>query len=123
MKVDLTTPLRKVVWKWAQNKVKNDGYESEIDALQEVCQHGCSGGTVGELIYYSDTISFFKKHRKEITKLLMDLLDHTGESVDIMLRGWDKTDPLALDTHNQNLLAWFGFEETAQRLLNQIENA
>jgi hypothetical protein len=29
---------------------------------------------------------------------------------------WDKNDPLALDTQNQNLLAWFGFEEMAFKL-------
>lgn len=29
---------------------------------------------------------------------------------------WDKEDPLALSTMNQNLLAWFAFEETAFEL-------
>jgi hypothetical protein len=29
---------------------------------------------------------------------------------------WDKTDPLARDSGNQNLLAWFGFEETARMI-------
>ena len=29
---------------------------------------------------------------------------------------WDKEDPLAQDDYNQNLLAWFGFEETLRNI-------
>ena len=29
---------------------------------------------------------------------------------------WDKEDPLAQDDFNQNLLAWFGFEETLRNI-------
>ena len=32
------------------------------------------------------------------------------------LMGRDSDDPLALETQNQNLLAWFAFEETAFQL-------
>ena len=38
---------------------------------------------------------------------------------------WDIEDPLAQDTHNQNLLAWFGFEETLRAIaynFEQLEN-
>ena len=31
---------------------------------------------------------------------------------DLFGNKWDKEDPLAQDTYNQSLLAWFGFEET-----------
>ncbi len=31
---------------------------------------------------------------------------------EIFGKDFDDEDPLITDTHNQNLLAWFGFEET-----------
>ena len=38
---------------------------------------------------------------------------------------WDKEDPLAAEDFNQNLLAWFGFEETLRKIgynFEQLEN-
>ena len=38
---------------------------------------------------------------------------------------WDKEDPLAQTTCNQNLLAWFGFEETLRNIgynFEKLEN-
>ncbi len=34
---------------------------------------------------------------------------------------WDAEDPLATDDFNQNLLAWFGFEETLRNLAQNFE--
>ena len=34
---------------------------------------------------------------------------------------WDKEDPLGRDDYNQNLLAWFGFEETLRKLGYEFE--
>ena len=34
---------------------------------------------------------------------------------------WDKEDPLAQDDFNQNLLAWFGFEETLRNIATNFE--
>ena len=38
---------------------------------------------------------------------------------------WDVDDPLATDVYNQNLLAWFGFEETLRNIgikFGQLQN-
>ncbi len=35
---------------------------------------------------------------------------------DLFGEKWDKEDPLAQECHNQNLLAWFGFEETLRNI-------
>jgi hypothetical protein len=94
-------------------------YESgAIGFLEDLMQGGCQSGMVSGLIYYNDTVKFYKAHKKEIKTLLVDTLAETGYTDLIGLFGdkWDKTDPFADDTHNQNLLAWFGFEETAMRL-------
>ena len=87
-------------------------------ALEDLLAHGCESGMVGELIYYSDTYAFYEQHCKEINALLAEMLDNTGCKSPAELFGtkWDSADPLALDIQNQNLLAWFGFEEAARQL-------
>ena len=75
-------------------------------------------GVVGELIYYSDTVRFYKQYRQEINALLYETMNGTGLYAPSELFGdkWDKEDPLAQDDFNQNLLAWFGFEETLRNI-------
>lgn len=70
------------------------------------------------IIYYSDTVRFYKQYRQEINALLYELMDSTGLYAPSELFGnkWDKEDPLAQDDYNQNLLAWFGFEETLRNI-------
>jgi len=77
---------------------------------------------VGELIYYHDTLAFYKKYQTEISEILCEFMDDMGSGSPAALFGdlWDKSDPLADDTQNQNLLAWFGFEETANRLESEL---
>lgn len=118
------TPLERHVQSWV-NKVAAD-YESGAEGvLKDLFYGGCQSGMVGHLIYYSDTLKFYKKHRKEINDLLMSFVQGTGQQpAELFGDKWDNDDPLALDTLNQNLLAWFGFEETARHLAdkNNIEN-
>ena len=71
---------------------------------------------VSDLIYYTDTTAFYQEHRQEIQALITELSEAVGRPVNGLLRGWDKSDPFANETTNQNLLAWFGFEETARQL-------
>lgn len=92
-------------------------YDDKGAIFAEVLQHGCISGIVGNLVYYSQTIAFFEKHKNEINGLLTEILNEIGEtSPSKLFRDWDNDDPLATETHNQNLLAWFGFEETLHRL-------
>ena len=84
--------------------------------VQELLQYGCQNGAEPEMIYYDDTVKFFKKYRKEINELLGNLVKETGLELDQLLKDWDIDDPLASSTHNQNLLAWVAWEETVCRL-------
>ena len=97
----------------SQSKDYGDGVE---DFMSDLMEYGCISGMVGQLCYYVDTIAWYKRHKQEIGALLGELVDDTGMSIEDLLSDWDKVDPLATDTHNQNLLAWFSFEETARRL-------
>ena len=85
--------------------------------------HGCVSGIVSELIYYSDTLKFYKKYKDEINSLLSELMQSMGcySLIDIFGKNFDEEDPLIIDTHNQNLMAWFGFEETLRNIGNHFE--
>ena len=92
---------------------KEDGYTSYISDLLE---HGCQSGMVSDLIYHSDTCKFYENHKEEISEMVADLVVGHGVPIGELLTNWDNEDPLVLDTHNQNLLAWFSYEQTAQNL-------
>ena len=98
-------------------------YSDKNYIFRDVLDHGCVSGTVGELIYYSDTVPFYKKYKDEINELLKDIMDGTGlySMKDLFGKNWDNEDPLACDIYNRNLLAWFGFEETLRNIGNNFE--
>ena len=109
----MMTTLQATVQIWINHQTE-EGYTS---ALSDLMEHGCQSGMVSDLIYYTDTTAFYQEHKEEIWKLLDGLLDDTGlERTQDLLRDWDGSDSGAEETHNQNLLAWFGFEETARQL-------
>lgn len=91
--------------------------------IEDILQYGCQSGTVGMLIYYSDTMSFFKKYKKEIMSLLKDILQDTGFKSPSELFGtkFDEDDYFIEDTQNQNLMAWFGYEETVRLIGYKLE--
>lgn len=114
--------------KFVQREINDhaDGYESGATGfLKDLAYGGCQSGMVGSLIYYNDTVKFYKRHKTEINTLLKDMLSETGYTSPSELFGekWDKEDIFAEEQQNQNLLAWFGFEETARQLAykNNIE--
>jgi len=97
-------------------KKQSINYDNGIEgALDDLMRGGCASGIVKHLIYYSDTRKFYTRHKKEITLLLSQILDGFCPS-SVFGKQWDKEDPLALEDKNQNLLAWFGFEESARNV-------
>ena len=116
------SPLEKAVQRWINSTVQDGGYNSGVEGvLKDLFYGGCESGMVGHLTYYADTCKFYKRHQKEIDGMLCELMADCG--VDgpsgLFKEKWDKDDPLARDTLNQNLLAWFGFEETARKLADK----
>ena len=102
-------------------------YNDKKYIFTDVLHNGCRSGVVSELIYYYDTVRFYKQYRQEINEMLYNIMNETGLYAPSELFGdkWDKEDPLAQDTYNQNLLAWFGFEETLRNIaynFEQLEN-
>ena len=99
-------------------------YDDKKYIFTDVLHYGCQSGVVGELIYSSDTVRFYNQYRQEINELLYDIMYSTGLYAPSELFGdrWDKEDPLAQNDYNQNLLAWFGFEETLRNLSANFES-
>lgn len=87
--------------------------------LDDLMYGGCQSGMIPDLIYYHDTTRFFKLYRPDIQDLLIEAGTSIGATspADLFGEKWDKSDPFAREDQNQNLLAWFAFEETARRLL------
>lgn len=114
------TELDKVVIKIINDKIEgnhSEKYPYDFEAFDNDMQNGCVTGFIGELIYYTDTVAFFEKHKEEINELLTEQLDNTDLSIDELFGDkWDNSDPLLMEDQNKNLLAWFAFEETACQL-------
>lgn len=83
---------------------------------------GCSSGVVSGLIYYSETLSFYRKNTADINVLVSETLNNYGfdSMSELFGSAFDPEDPLCLETNNQNLLAWFGFEMTARKIGSDI---
>ena len=131
MKLTLTN-IRKIksetdnkLTRYVCNYVINEwhDYDDKTNIFKDVLYHGCVSGVVGTLVWYSQTVAFYKKYRNEINELLKDLMDGTGlySMKDLFGNRWDDEDPLIIDSHNQNLLAWFGFEETLRNVGQNFE--
>ena len=119
IKAAAETKLEKAVAKWWSDEI---GYGNDPELIMEdLLQHGCQSGMVSELIYYSVTMKFYKRHREEINGMLYEMIESIGEGPSGLFGDkWDKEDPLALQEFNQNLLAWFGFEESARNLASKL---
>ncbi len=114
-----TTALERVVWDWL-NESEDPMYPPEATYRDLMCG-GCVSGIVGALIYYHDTLAFYVEHADAIDALLYEIMDGTGMQPGELFKDWDNEDPLGRKDHNRNLLAWFGFEETARQIANQLE--
>ena len=116
LKQQSDSPLFKRACNYVINSWKD--YDDKKHIFTDVLHYGCQSGAVGFLIYYSDTVRFYKQYRQEIDSLLYEIMDSTGlySPKDIFGKNWDNEDPLGRDDYNQNMLAWFGFEETLRKL-------
>jgi len=111
-----TTKLEKRVQAMINNRTEVEYGPASV--LQDLFYGGCQSGIIGELVYYHDTVKFYKLYKSEINSMLKNTLSDCGftSPTDLFGDKWHADDIFAEDTHNQNLLAWFGFEETARVL-------
>ena len=87
-----------------------DYYDDKKDIFLDVMKFGCVSGVCRDLVFHEQTKRFYETYKHEINELLWK--SDFNNFADLFGSDWDPYDPLALDEDNQNLLAWFGFEET-----------
>ena len=85
-------------------------FDDKKDIFLSVMNDGCKSGACRDLVYYGQTKNFYEDYKHEINELLYK--SDYDNCADLFGSDWDIYDPLALEENNQNLLAWFGFEET-----------
>lgn len=94
---------------------------SFIKEFEELQRNGCVTGMIKTLIYYDETNEFYDEYQNEINELLSNFMNNTGLSMNELFGDkFDETDPLILNYINKNLLAWFGFEQTAYLIYQKI---
>lgn len=100
-----------------------DSFDDLLNDMEDLQSYGCISGMIGDLIYYEDTKRFYNDYKQEINDMVANQMRNTGLSMEELFGDkYDKYDPLILDVSNQNLLAWFGFEETAYNLYENIKD-
>ena len=113
--------LKSAVIRILKDKAKD--YKGDYKTLfNDILRYGLQSGIISDLIYYDDTKAWFKKYNSDISMLLKDTMYQTGANSPSKIFGkkWDETDPFASDTNNQNLLAWFSFEETTREIADRL---
>lgn len=104
-------------------KSKAKDYSNDYKSLlKDILYNGLQSGIISELVYYTDTLKWYNKHKAEIKMLLRESMMNYGTSnpADLFGRNWDQDDPFVEETGNKNLLAWFSFEETAREIANNL---
>ena len=119
------------------NPVKNQLGENAAQFF-ETCGYVSKGGAdsgFNGFIYYTETIAFFRKHRKNIVALAEYLADEMGEDAVTMvknfrcLNGFYEYSDIAKAmygnfndeyTNIYNALSWFALEEVANEAVNYL---
>ena len=83
--------------------------------IKDTAEHGCSGGTISELIYYADTSAFYNKYKDEIWRRLGDMADDLGEdSIVHLISTFKGVKDVGSSLQLKNLLAWWAAEEVCR---------
>lgn len=108
-----------------------------LDSVEDITNHGIGGGFSG-FIYYSDTVKFFDRYRRDILRLLKFQAADLGENPIQMALGFRCFDseceeaigqfvygaPMTADETQQvkNGFAWYAAEEVCRWIMDEVEN-
>ena len=82
-------------------------YDEIKNFFSDIMNHGCITGMVGSLVYYTDTHAFFETYYSQIEELRRGYEQNAGTLFQIKF-------------DLKNTLAWFGFEETAYKMAQEL---
>lgn len=113
--------LERRVTDWMNDQAKDYEDDGVERVYRDLMTGGCASGYVGELVYTVDCERFYAEHEDDISDILSEAMADLGVDGPPGLFGdkWDNDDPLARESENRNLLAWFGFEEAARVVANR----
>jgi len=90
--------------------------------ITDVATHGCSGGTISDLIYYKDTVKFYNDHEEEIWEELENTSENLGYNIVYMISTFGGSQHISdLETF-KNFLAWWICEHIAKRISDERED-
>ena len=98
------------------------GEKEERFLISDVAEHGCSGGTISELIYYNDTVKFHDKNELEIWDELNTMSEDFGNSPLELIASFNGGDQVYDLRTLKNLLSWWVCEVIANRIMNERED-
>jgi hypothetical protein len=84
---------------------------------EDVANYGCAGGSVGSLIYYTDTVRFYNRHKDAIWQLIYEDAEQAGETPLQFVASLGGAMQVEDVTTFENLLAWYACETVCVRLL------
>ena len=110
------------------------GYEYFKEIVSDIYNHGIDGGFRG-FIYHNDTVSFYRRNKKEIIELATSQAEDFGEDILTMIsnfnciKGRYTANEIfsALSRYNEeyiqlyNCLAWYAGEEVARAYMYLVE--
>lgn len=115
------------MYAWVIDDIINDSDEYDGTNLkekvqsrcQDILEHGCVSGTVGSMVYFSDTVAFFDKYADDI----YDLIDSWDPEFFLdNLKNHVSTTEIILNCDSaKNQIAWMSYEEIAYELSNALE--
>jgi hypothetical protein len=91
------------------------------DYLEDIRDHGCSGG-FPHISYYTDTAKLYAEFKDEIWEMIMEAAENIGEQPLTMIAGLGGAKDIGCVEQFENLLVWFAVEEAAYQLLAAAEN-
>lgn len=102
------------------------GWSSFRESAPDIANHGIDGGFCG-FVYYTDTVAFFRRNRRDIVELAKQQADDFGQGVLEMIAGFGclqgdySVDEIGEtlfggETNDQiaNALTWYAGEEVAR---------
>ena len=98
------------------------GEKEERFLISDVATHGCSGGTISELIYYEDTVKFYNDHEDEIWDELSNMAEDLGQTIPFMISNFRGCKNVDSSETFKNLLTWWICEHIAARISDERED-
>lgn len=97
-------------------------YETPQDFLEHLIDLGITGGGVGSMIYYDDTLNFAESFADELNERLSEKMDEYGTSSlkEFFGDNYDDEDPLNIGQTNRNLFAWWAYEDVCRDLAYEL---